>query len=96
MKIDRYINRQAIEKYGVVKQSIVAMEELSELIQAISKKLRYPSDRVVAFNLGEEIADVYIVLDQLKCMYNIDESWINEWIEAKQNREKKRLEDIES
>ena len=95
MKIDWYINKQVIEKNGVVKQSIVAMEELSELIQAISKKLRYPTDTVIDYNLEEEIADVYIMLDQLMIIYDIDESWIDEWIKAKQNREKKRLESVE-
>ena len=36
--------RESIEKYGKTTQSIVCMEECSELIQAVSKRLRGKSD----------------------------------------------------
>ena len=36
--------RESIEKYGKTMQSIVCMEECSELIQAVSKRLRGKSD----------------------------------------------------
>lgn len=51
----------AIEKYGEKEQEEVAIEELSELIQAICHKHRGREH-----NIAEEIADVEIMLEQLK------------------------------
>lgn len=76
--------RKAIGNYGEAAQQIVAMEECSELIQAISKKLRGRET-----NLEEEIADVEIMLEQLKLMSN--ESLIEEIKESKLQRLEKRL-----
>ncbi|WP_404988121.1 nucleoside triphosphate pyrophosphohydrolase family protein [Clostridium culturomicium] len=76
--------RQVIGNYGEAAQQIVAMEECSELIQAISKKLRGRET-----NLEEEIADVEIMLEQLKLMSN--ESLIEEIKESKLQRLEKRL-----
>lgn len=88
MNIDKKIVAHTIELYGATLQSIVAMEECSELIQAISKGLRYKSDRD---NLAEEIADVYISLEILKQIYEIKEKDIEEWIDYKQARTVKRM-----
>lgn len=71
---DSVICRKAVEKFGVDIQQIVAMEELGELIQAISKIARWEcnqsEDLETLFNyidnLAEEIADVEIMLEQLK------------------------------
>lgn len=76
--------RKAIGNYGEAAQQIVAMGECSELIQAISKKLRGRET-----NLEEEIADVEIMLEQLKLMSN--ESLIEEIKESKLQRLEKRL-----
>ena len=51
----------AIEKYGEKAQEEVAIEEMSELIQAICHKHRGREH-----NIAEEIADVEIMLRQLK------------------------------
>ena len=51
----------AIEKYGEKAQEEVAIEEMSELIQAICHKHRGREH-----NIAEEIADVEIMLEQLK------------------------------
>ena len=71
---DSVICRKAVETFGVEIQQIVAMEELGELIQAISKIARWEcsqsEDLETLFkyidNLSEEIADVEIILEQLK------------------------------
>ena len=63
---DSVICRKAVETFGVEIQQIVAMEELGELIQAISKRARGKDNRD---NLAEEIADVEIMLEQLKHCY---------------------------
>jgi NTP pyrophosphatase (non-canonical NTP hydrolase) len=51
----------AISKFGATAQEGVAIEECSELIQAISHK-----HRGRPHNIPEEIADVEIMLQQLK------------------------------
>ena len=60
----------AIQKYGERAQEGIAQEECAELIQAISKK-----HRGKPHNIPEEIADVEIMLEQLKiincCHYEV-------------------------
>lgn len=74
---DSVICRKAVEKFGIDIQQIVAMEELGELIQAISKIARWECNQLEDVetlsdyidNLAEEIADVEIMLEQLKQSY---------------------------
>lgn len=82
--------RESIRKYGKEIQSIVCMEECSELIQAISKCLRGKPD--VTDNLAEEMADVTICLDLLKEMYGIPDAQLEEWIARKTARQSKRMQ----
>ena len=87
--INERIVQETIKHYGKEIQSIVAMEECSELIQAVSKELRGKSDKD---HLAEEMADVYICLELLKQMYGITNSDIQGWIDSKQIRAVKRME----
>lgn len=91
--------KKAIEKNGKIKQSVIAMEECSELIKAISKMIRYSSDEdsacVFKDDLIEEMADVYIILDELKIMYDILEFEIDEIMKLKMLREEGRIRDEE-
>lgn len=58
-----------ISKFGNKNQIIVAVEELSELQKELLKGLRYsPEERLN--NITEEMADVEIMLDQLKIIFN--------------------------
>ena len=82
--IDKTKIQQYIDTYGIEKQSMVCMEECAELIQAISKRVR--KGIVANDNLAEEIADVLICIEQLKMMYSISDSEIEQWIEYKMNR----------
>ena len=82
--IDKSKLQQYIDTYGTEKQSMVCMEECAELIQAISKRVR--KGIVANDNLAEEIADVLICIEQLKMMYSISDSKIEQWIEYKMNR----------
>lgn len=82
--------RESIEKYGKTMQSIVCMEECSELIQAVSKRLRGKPD--ATDNLAEEMADVIICLYLLKEMYDITDEQLNEWIARKTARQFKRMQ----
>ena len=58
---DNEILVTAINTYGDKAQEMVAIEECAELIQAISHKHRGRE-----YNIAEEIADVEIMLEQLK------------------------------
>ena len=82
------VNTKAILHYGIEKQSVVCMEELAELTQQISKQLRGKGDKN---HLTEEMADVYICLDMLKKMYNIDPEQLEDEILYKLVRTKHRI-----
>lgn len=61
-----FVFSKAIEKYGKEAQKLKAIEELGELVQALARDLEgHPNPE----NLAEEMADVSIMLDQLKEIY---------------------------
>lgn len=100
VEIDARVNQGTMDRYGIQNQSLVAMEELSELQKAVSKLVRYPEERTKPFdfkglrnNLIEEMADVLICMDQLIEYYQIERHEIQELIQAKQERQAKRLEE---
>ena len=62
----RNILKGAIKKWGKQSQINMLHEEIGELLQAINKFLRKPQDWNTRDNLCEEIADVEIMLEQLK------------------------------
>ena len=71
MKDKKTIYVRAINSYGTGMQKVVAIEELSELQKEICKDLRGHDNRDA---ITEEIADVEIMLEQLKLIYGcIDE-----------------------
>ena len=73
------------------KQLDIAIEELSELIQAICKLKRYGyTDEECYFNLAEEMADVEIVLAELKLMFDNEDN-VKEWKGYQLDRLEKRL-----
>ena len=81
---------RAIETYGVDMQLNVAIEELSELIKEICKSKRGSDNRD---NIIEEMADCYIMLEQLEIIFDVKSSEIRLAIDAKLNRLEKRLEE---
>ncbi len=76
-----------IEKYKD-KQLIVAIEELSELQKELCKTLR---GNINKENIIEELADVYIMLDQIKIYFLITNNEVKEMIDKKIERTKERL-----
>ncbi|MCR5703741.1 MAG: hypothetical protein K6G85_03890 [Eubacterium sp.] len=88
-KVNEDIIRESIYKYGKQMQTVVCMEELAELTQALSKQLRGSGNEE---NLIEEIADVYICLKMISVMYFVNEKVIEESIKNKQMRTHKRIE----
>lgn len=65
----------------------IVMEELAELIQQVSKKIRGKSDQ---FCLIEEVADVYICLEELKIIANISTEAMDAAILTKLKRVEER------
>lgn len=80
---ERELCAKAIEAFGRFSQILVLFEELSELQQAVCKHLRGQD----AANIAEEIADVEIVLNQAKIMFNVEEA-----VEKQKSYKLQRLE----
>lgn len=79
---------KAIEVYGKDMQLNVAIEELSELIKEICKYKRGSDNRKAII---EEMADCYIMLEQLSIIFDIPNHAINEVASNKIERLEKRL-----
>ena len=68
-EFEEKIFRRALEKYGRVSQITMVMEEMSELQKELCKNLRGKNNTA---EIAEEIADVSIMLDQMKILFNCD------------------------
>lgn len=64
--------REIADRYGYPAQSNQLMEECAELIQAVNKYKRYGNDEALK-NFIEEIADVEIMLEQIKYLLGVKE-----------------------
>ena len=84
------ILKKAIETYGKDMQLTVAIEELSELIKEICKNKRGADNRKAII---EEMADCYIMLEQLAIIFEIPNHAINEVSASKIERLEKRLKE---
>jgi len=73
--------QQALDKWGLEKQELILIEEMAELTQALIKNRRNDTNAVHA-NLVEEIADVEIMLMQLKMGRKIERD-VQSWKEYK-------------
>lgn len=71
------IHQQSLDKFGSKHQKLKLIEEMAELTQALLK----------GTNVAEEIADVQIVLDQIKLL---NPDWIS-WEQVKLKRLEERL-----
>ena len=87
------IFEQAIEAYGKDMQLNVAVEELSELIKEICKSIRGSDNRD---NIIEEMADCYIMLEQLEIIFDLKPAEMLVAIDHKLARLKNRIEELEA
>ena len=69
---------------------VIAMEELAELQQAISKGIR---GKLNKDNLTEEIADVCICINWVIDKFHINADELYKWVDYKNDRCLKRLND---
>lgn len=83
------IIEKAVNHYGKEHQTVVCMEECSELIKECSKMLRGIGN---IHHLAEEIADVYICLEMLEEMYEIRSVDLVDWKAKKLIRLSERME----
>ena len=65
------IYKRALKTWGKEPQMLQVIEEMSELTKEILKNINRKKDNIN--ELIEETADVEIMLEQLKCCYNIKE-----------------------
>ena len=82
------ICEKAIDTFGEISQMIKATEEMGELIRAISRVIlqQGESDVQIESNYNEEIADVSIMLEQLKYTRHYKQELVDYWKEEKLKR----------
>lgn len=95
---DNEILSSAIAHYGEITQTIKVCEELAELQQALCKHMNAitPQQQGAALDhIFEEMADVEIMLEQLKLIFGYDFSTfsIDGWKRRKLERLIKRIEE---
>jgi len=84
MTEEKSIYERAIEKWGIETQIKMCIEELSELIQVLIKYGR----KINGSNrndIAEEIADVELMIEQMKVAFNIHKD-VEEWKHEKIQR----------
>ena len=81
--------KKMIEKYPDG-QVIVAIEELSELQKELTKHLRGKGDRCY---IAEEMADVLIVVEQMRELFDITDLELQHIIDFKTNRTEQLLKE---
>lgn len=89
---DTEVLNAAIAHYGTLNQKIIAIEEMGELTKEITKELRGMGDTK---HIAEEIADVEIMIEQLKLIYNAHES-VNAFKKMKVERLSQRMKQAEN
>ena len=72
----------ALGKWGQKMQTIVAIEEMSEVIKELTKAMRGDLSRE---HLAEEIADATIMLEQMRLLFNVNDL-VCEYMDAKVQR----------
>ena len=80
--------RKAIDTYGKDAQLWMVIEEMSELLKEICKFKRGKDNFL---EIADEMADVYIMLEQLKRLCAVPQDLIQQRIDFKFDRLRKRL-----
>lgn len=83
--------RKIIVHNGAFTQVNKAVEELIELSEILIKDVN--KGEIDKEHLYEELADVYVMLEQLKIIYNIDEEGLQDIIDRKIKRTLDRIKD---
>lgn len=90
------IAQDALEHFGATTQICQTMEECAELIQALNKSLRHQDDpEKVRHNILEELADVTIMIEQMKLHFDEEEEF-DDILEAKKDKLRSYLSEQEA
>jgi len=85
---EKVVFESALEKYGIDNQIFQLFEEMGELTVAING---YRRGRKTLSDIAEEIADIEIMLDQMKMIFLTSEEGLNEIRTQKTERLKQRI-----
>ncbi len=93
----KYKLQKILENYGIRHQLKKFNEESFELVEAciISNTIDYYSNEETIMqkhNILTEVADVQVMLEQIKLYYNISDEEVKEEMDFKVNRQIKRIE----
>ena len=91
--LEKQIYLDAIEQHGQARQLVKCCEEMAELTQAICKRFDHGpgADDFDTEAVVEELADVEIMLEQLRLILNVDPALEARWRERKLRRLMLRL-----
>lgn len=87
MRVQKPKAQVIADHYELENQTVKAMEELAELIQALSKGERKA--------ILEEMADVCVMLEQLMYFYDIGKAELEAVMDIKMDRQLHRMENDE-
>jgi len=92
--VDPELMKKAVTVYGSDAQLFMVVEEVSELIHALSKWRREGSLLQNKYRnwVVEELADVLIMLNQLIYMFNINDEELDNMLDKKTKILKERLD----
>ena len=88
---DIEIMKSAIKTFGPQLQTVVAIEEMSELQKELTKFLRGNGKKK---NLTEEVADALIMITQIQIIYGIGDEDVREVMDYKLNRLRERVQNV--
>jgi hypothetical protein len=89
----RAVLDRALAKWGGDSQVMLALEEMAELSKELLKNINRGSDNVA--QITAEIADVYVVLENVKNVYSVKDGDISEIMDAKILRLKAKLDALD-
>lgn len=100
MKDMQEILKRARDTYGSKNQILVCIEELNELACVLAKYPRYEDEKRARGELTDkvidEVADVTIILNHVKAIFDINEERLNDRIEKKISRVERWLSNSQS
>lgn len=88
---DIEIMKSAIKTFGPQLQTVVAIEEMSELQKELTKFLRGNGKKK---HLTEEVADALIMITQIQIIYGIGDEDVREVMDYKLNRLRERMQNV--
>lgn len=80
--------KKIADYYGIERQKAKTIEEMAELTKAL---LKHTGSKATLENIIEEIADVEVMLEQIKYLYRISDESVDEYKAYKIHRQNVRI-----